>query len=111
MEELLHIYWIDLTIPGFNYNRSLLQGFSILSAALTAAPDSSVGIVLAPNCGPYGMEYTDEKILIRSYGNLLEGSKNHLRAFVRQIEANFPEEGTYVAQYLSQEEVNEILGR
>jgi hypothetical protein len=58
-----------------------------------------------------GMEYTDEKILIRSYGNLLEGSKNHLRAFVRQIEANFPEEGTYVAQYLSQEEVNEILGR
>lgn len=58
-----------------------------------------------------GMEYTDEKILIRSYGNLLEGSRNHLRAFVRQIEANFPEEGTYVAQYLSQEEVNEILGR
>jgi hypothetical protein len=58
-----------------------------------------------------GMEYTDEKILIRSYGNLLEGSRNHLRAFVRQIEANFPEEGTYVAQYLNQEEVNEILGR
>ena len=59
MEELLHIYWIDLTIPGFNYNRSLLQGFSILSAALTAAPESSVGIVLAPNCGPFGMEYSD----------------------------------------------------
>ena len=59
MEELLHIYWIDLTTPGFNYNRSLLQSFSTLSAALTAAPQTSVGIVLAPNCGPFGMEYTD----------------------------------------------------
>ena len=38
VEELLHIYWIDMTIPGFNYNRSLLQSFSILSAALTSAP-------------------------------------------------------------------------
>ena len=59
VEELLHIYWIDLTIPGFNYNRSLLQSFSTLSAALTAAPETSVGIVPAPNCGPSGMEYTD----------------------------------------------------
>ena len=59
VEELLHIYWIDLTIPGFNYNRSLLQALTTLSAALTAAPETSVGIVLAPNCGPYGMEYTD----------------------------------------------------
>ena len=55
----MHIYWIDLTIPGFNYNRPLLQALSILSAALTAAPESSVGTVLAPNCGPFGMEYTD----------------------------------------------------
>ena len=59
MENLLHIYWIDLTIPGFNYKRSLLQSLSILSAALTAAPETSAGIILAPNCGPYGLEYTD----------------------------------------------------
>ena len=58
-----------------------------------------------------GMEYTDEKALIGSYGNLLEGSKNHLRAFVRQIETSFPEEYPYQAQYLPQEEVDEILGR
>lgn len=58
-----------------------------------------------------GMEYTDAKALIRSYGNLLDGSENHLRAFVRTIETTFPEEYPYLAQYLSQEEVDEILGR
>jgi hypothetical protein len=58
-----------------------------------------------------GMDYTDEKPLISSYENLLDGSENHLRAFVRVIESNFPEEYPYQAQYLSQEEVDEILGR
>jgi hypothetical protein len=58
-----------------------------------------------------GMEYTDARALIRSYGNLLDGSENHLRAFVRAIETAFPEEYPYQAQYLSQEEVDEILGR
>ena len=58
-----------------------------------------------------GLDYTDEKSLIQSYTNLLEGSKNHLRAFVRQLESSFPEEYPYQAQYLSQNEVDEILGR
>jgi hypothetical protein len=40
----------------------------------------------------------------------LEGSKNHLRAFVGNIESVIGE-GNYVAQYLTQEEVDEILGR
>ena len=62
VEELLHIYWIDLTIPGFNYNRSLLQSLTTLAAALAAAPETSAGIVLAPNCGPYGMEYNSEGV-------------------------------------------------
>jgi hypothetical protein len=59
VEQLLQIYWIDLTIPGINYNRSLLQSLTTLSAALTAAPETTVGIVMAPNCGPIGMEYTE----------------------------------------------------
>ena len=58
-----------------------------------------------------GMEYTDAKSLIRSYGNLLDGSESHLRAFVRVIETSFPEEYPYQAQYLEQWEVDEILGR
>ena len=58
-----------------------------------------------------GMNYTDEKLLLNRFDNLLEGSKNHLRAFVRQIESNFPDQAPYQAQYLTQEEVDEILGR
>ena len=30
VEQLLQINWIDLTIPGFNYNRSLLQSLTTL---------------------------------------------------------------------------------
>jgi hypothetical protein len=70
-------------------------------------------IVLADNGieeGECGMAYTDEPPLQRSYGSLVEGSKNHLRAFVRVIEEVIGE-GNYQAQYLTQEEVDDILGR
>jgi hypothetical protein len=60
--------------------------------------------------GECGMDYTDVGALIQSYGNLLDGSKSHLRAFVGNIELVIGE-GNYVAQYLSQAEVDEILGR
>lgn len=59
---------------------------------------------------PCGLEYTDERGLIRSYENLIAGSQNHLRAFVGQIEA-VEGYGTYKAQYLTQQEVDIILGR
>lgn len=57
-----------------------------------------------------GMSYTDERRLIRSYGYLLDGSKNHLRAFVGAIEQIIGY-GNYEAQVLTQEEVDDILGR
>lgn len=57
-----------------------------------------------------GMNYTDEAPLINAYSSLVDGSKNHLRAFVGRIEAIIGE-GNYVAQIISQEEVDEILGR
>jgi hypothetical protein len=60
--------------------------------------------------GECGMEYTDVRALVQSFGKLLEGSTNHLRAFVGNIEWVIGE-GNYVAQYLTQEEVDEILGR
>lgn len=60
--------------------------------------------------GECGMAYTDEKALVKSYGKLLDGSKSHLRAYVGQIEKTIGE-GNYEAQYLTQEEVDEILGR
>ena len=59
---------------------------------------------------PCGLNYTEELGLINAYSFLIDGSEGHLRAYVGQIEAG---EGncTYEAQYLSQEEVDAILGR
>lgn len=57
-----------------------------------------------------GLEYTDEPALISTIGSLLDGSKNHLRAFVGRIESVIGE-GNYEAQVISQDEVDEILGR
>ena len=45
----------------------------------------------------------------RVYGNLLRGSRNHLRAFARNIEAITGQ--PYQAQWLPAAEVDEILGR
>lgn len=59
---------------------------------------------------PCGLHYTDEAVLQRSYRSLIDGSENHLRAYVGQIEAVIGV-GNYEAQYLTQEEVDAILGR
>ena len=60
--------------------------------------------------GQCGLEYTDEAALQTMYTHLVEGSKDHLRAYVKNIE-NSIGEGNYVAQVLTQEEVDAILGR
>ena len=57
-----------------------------------------------------GLEYTDETDLQTMYTHLVEGSKDHLRAYVKNIEKIIGE-GNYEAQILSQEEVDAILGR
>ena len=57
-----------------------------------------------------GQIYTDERAILILYQNLLNGSASHLKAFVQNIEL-FIGEGNYEAQYLSQEEVDDILGR
>lgn len=59
--------------------------------------------------GECGLLYTDEAQLQTMYNHLVDGSENHLRAYVRNIEAIIP--GTYEAQILTQEEVDAILGR
>ncbi|MBU0657178.1 MAG: DUF2202 domain-containing protein [Gammaproteobacteria bacterium] len=60
--------------------------------------------------GECGLTYTDEPDLQTMYTHLVDGSKDHLRAYVKNIE-NFIGVGNYVAQVLTQEEVDEILGR
>lgn len=57
-----------------------------------------------------GRLYTDNSDIYRLYGYLLEGSRNHLRAFVLNIEKQIGQ-GNYKAQILSQEEVDAILDR
>ena len=57
-----------------------------------------------------GKVYTDNPDIQRLYGSLLKGSENHLRAFVKNIERR-EGEGSYQAQVLPQEQVDEILGR
>jgi len=57
-----------------------------------------------------GLNYTDEPSLINAYSSLLDGSKSHLKAYVGRIESIIGE-GNYEAQILSQDDVNEILGR
>lgn len=59
---------------------------------------------------PCGLEYTDESALQTAYTSLISGSESHLRAYVGQIEAVIGV-GNYKAQYLTQAEVNAILGR
>ena len=61
-----------------------------------------------------GMEYTDEELLEDSFESLIEGSENHLRAFAGAILMKFADTpeypyDCYKAQYLTQEEVNDIL--
>lgn len=62
------------------------------------------------NAGECGMDYTDEPELKTMYSHLVDGSENHLRAYVQSIE-NVIGEGNYVAQVLTQAEVDAILGR
>ena len=49
---------------------------------------------------------TDNSDIIITYNNLNKGSRNHLRAFMRQINNN---EGSYSPQYISQSEFDDII--
>ncbi len=60
--------------------------------------------------GGCGLNYTDEKPLKNAYSSLIDGSESHLRSYVGQIEAVIGV-GNYQAQYLTQEQVDAILGR
>jgi len=60
--------------------------------------------------GQCGLTYTDEPALQTMYTHLLDGSKDHLRAYVKYIE-DIIGAGNYVAQVLTQAEVDAILGR
>ena len=49
---------------------------------------------------------TENQAILRVYQNLAKGSRNHIRAFTGQLQANNTE---YTAQYLDQQTLNTIL--
>lgn len=49
---------------------------------------------------------TDNDDILLTYANLEKGSRNHLRAYIKQIEKNW---WTYTPQYISQEEYTTII--
>lgn len=59
---------------------------------------------------PCGLNYTDERGIRNAYSSLIDGSQSHLRSYVGQIEAIIGE-GNCQTQYLTQAEVDAILGR
>jgi hypothetical protein len=69
--------------------------------------DTDNGIDDVSECGKV---YTDNADIQQLYGSLLAGSENHLRAYVNNIEKQIGT-GNYVAQILTQDQVDAILGR
>ena len=105
----------ELVLQGTNskldalYVGAFIEELDMLDINLCPAVivETDNGIDDASECGRL---YTDNSDIYRLYGYLLEGSMNHLRAFVLNIEKQIGE-GNYKAQVLSQEEVDAILGR
>lgn len=62
------------------------------------------------NADDCGLVYSNDRVINSLYSNLITGSESHLRAFVKNIEKSIGE-GSYQAQVLTQDKVNEILDR
>lgn len=73
--------------------------------AVIVATDNGINDVT--ECGKV---YTKNSDIKRLYNSLLNGSENHLQAYVRNIEKHIGE-GNYQAQVLTQGQVNQLLGR
>jgi hypothetical protein len=85
------------------YNNFIEKGkISLLDALIVGATIEDLDIRDLENLKK---ETSKEDILI-VYNNLQKGSENHLRAFVKNIQANG---GTYTPQYISSSEYNSII--
>lgn len=69
--------------------------------------DRVASIISDADCGKV---YTDNRDIQRLYESLLEGSENHLRAFVKNIERRLGK-GSYQAQVLEPDQLEDILER
>lgn len=85
------------------YNKLIAQGQQSLISALSAGAEIEEIDILDLQ---KAIAETDQRDLRRSYENLLAGSGNHLRAFVRNIEAQGL---VYEPHYLTVEQLEAIL--
>lgn len=87
---------------GKLHSELLAQGSSYLGALWAAGMVEEVDIDDLRNA----IDETDNEDLQTIYGNLLRGSRNHLRAFAGEIER---QGAVYEAQFLEQDDVDDIL--
>jgi hypothetical protein len=85
------------------YNTLITKGKASLADALVVG--ATVEDLDIRDLDVLKKQTTKEDILI-TYNNLQKGSRNHLRAFVKNIQANG---GTYTPQYISSSEYNSII--
>ena len=84
------------------YNKLIESGsVSLLHALKVGAKIEELDLVDLRIAG----EQVEDPILTKVYGNLQRATRNHLRAFAKQIQANG---GTYEAEFLTQEEFDTI---
>jgi hypothetical protein len=87
------------------YDQLILQGSqSLVDALKVGATIEEIDILDLEE----RLEQTDEPDIQRVYGNLLNGSSNHLRAFVSTLKRQTGED--YSPQYMSQEAFDAIIG-
>jgi hypothetical protein len=112
---LLQKYDIPVPVPnddvGFFSNTELQKLYHELVSQGEAAPVDAVRIgATIEDLDIFDLQkyysQADNSDIRTVYQNLIKGSRNHLRAFVRKLKRYG---ASYEAQYLSQEEVDEII--
>lgn len=84
------------------YNDLISQGSTLIDALKVGAEIEEIDII---DLKEY-ISQTDKEDILWVYGNLLEGSKNHLRAFVKNLKSRGV---IYEPKHLSQEEFGYII--
>jgi len=84
------------------YNALISQGSTLIAALEIGAEIEEIDII---DLKEY-MSQTDKEDILWVYGNLLKGSKNHLRAFVKDLKSRGI---TYEPKHLSQDEFDDII--
>ena len=86
------------------YNALISQGSTLIAALEIGAEIEEIDII---DLKEY-MSQTDKEDILWVYGNLLKGSKNHLRAFVKDLKSRGV---TYEPRHLSQDEFDDIINK